>query len=173
MPSGTRLDFVADDTINVETVRTGGRFRAHLAQPLTLEGTQLAPAGATAHVFVTDKVMRPDGSHAIDIALGDFRLKAGELPIAPLTPTVSEFVPGTVVSAVTQGSIERMGDRIVIRVPVPMPLSTLAPNPAYTAYPAVTPAPIVPGPRRGATPTPLPTTFNPPAANDASAAPSP
>jgi hypothetical protein len=133
-----------------------------LAQPLTLDGTVLAAAGTLAHLLVTDKVKRADGSRAIEIALGDFRLKQGELPVVPLASVVSTVVPGTVIAAATQGSIERAGDRVVIRVPAPMALSTAAPIGAYTAYPAVTPAPIVPGARRGTTPTPLPTTFNPP-----------
>ena len=171
LPAGTRLDFIADDTINVDTVRAGGQFRVHLAQPLMLDGSQLAAAGTAARLFVTEKMKQPDGSNAIQIALGDFHLKQGEMPVVPVNLTITVVVPGTVVPAITQGSIERSGDRIVIRVPVPMSLSTLAPSAPYTAYPAVTPAPVVPGPRRGATPTPLPTTFNPPDAGDASAAP--
>jgi hypothetical protein len=133
-----------------------------LAAPLAFDGTVVAATGTLARLLVTDKVKRADGSSAIEIALGDFRLKQGELPVTPLMRIVSTIVPGTVIPATTQGSVERAGDRIVIRVPVPMALSTAAPAAAYTAYPAVTPAPIIPGARRGSTPTPLPTTFNPP-----------
>jgi hypothetical protein len=172
LPIGTRLDFVADDTINVDTVRPGGRYRAHLLHDLSLDGTTLAAAGTFARLIVTDKVRRPDGSTELRIALGEFHLKQGELPVAPLAGAVSTLAAGTVIPAQTLGIVERVTDRIVISVPVPVPLSTDPPNSAYRALPAKTTAPLLP-PRRSASPTPLPTTFNPPdaAAPEASASP--
>ena len=162
LPIGTRIDFVADDTINADTVRPGGAFRIHLAQPLTLDGMQLAAAGAPARLFVADRVKRPDGTVLLTLALGGFRLKAGEVPLTPVHANATAVTTGMTIGAATLGSIGREQDRVVIRVPVPVPLSSAAPSSAYTAYPALTPAPLLPVPRRGSKPTPLPTTFNPP-----------
>ena len=163
LPPGTRLDFVADDTINGDTVRPGGQFRIHLAHALVLDGTPLAPAGATARLIVTDNIRRADGSTELRIALGEFRLRQGELPLSAVTPGVPAVTAGMLIPATTAGSVERTADRIVISVPAPVPLSTNPPNAAYSPFPALTPPPLRPVPRRGATPTPLPTTFNPPA----------
>ena len=129
---------------------------------MLLDGTPLAAAGTPARLLVADRIRRPDGTVLLSIALGGFRLKAGELPLTPVTTTLSAVTAGMTIAAATLGSIDRMQDRIVIRVPVPVPLSSAAPASAYTALPALTPAPLLPVPRRGAKPTPLPTTFNPP-----------
>jgi hypothetical protein len=167
LPIGTRIDFIADDAVNTATVRPGGSFRIHLAQPLTLDGMPLATAGTPARLLVADTFKRPDGTVMLSIALGGFRLKAGELPLTPIDVNLSAVTPGMTIAASTLGSIERAQDRIVIRVPVPAQLSSAAPISAFTALPALTPAPLLPVPRRGASPTPLPTTFNPPEPSDA------
>lgn len=174
LPAGTRLDFVADDSINVDTVRAGGQYRVHLARALVLDGTPLAAAGTTARLIVTGKIRRTDGTTELRLALGEFHLRAGELPLTPVTPGVTTVTAGMPIAALTNGSVERIADRVVISVPVPVPLSSNPPNAAYSPIPMLTPLPLRPVPPRGASPTPLPTTFNPPddaASPDAGATP--
>jgi hypothetical protein len=153
-------------------VKQGGQFRVHLAQPLVLDGTLLAPAGTSAHLVVADKIKRADGMLILQLALADFRLKQGELPIAPVSDLAAAVTAGQTIAAQTQGSVEHSGDRTFIRVAVPVPLSSSAPNAGYTPFPALTAAPILAPPRRGSAPTPLPTTFNPAPPPDPSPSPS-
>lgn len=143
-------------------MRIGSQFRLHLARELTLDGTALAPANAFARLLVTDKVKRADGTIVLSLAIDSFRIAQGLLPVEPITADVTEVTKGMLVPAKLDGSVERMNDRLVIRVPAFVPLGTIAPNSAFTALPVVTPAPVLPVQRRGATPTPQPTTFNPP-----------
>jgi hypothetical protein len=152
LPSGTRLDFVADDTINVDTVRAGGQYRVHLARALVLDGTPLATAGTIARLIVTEKVRRTDGSTELRLALAHFNLPQGDLPLTPVTPGVSGVTAGMLIPALTSGSVERTADRVVISVPVPVPLSTNPPNAAYSPIPILTPLPLRPVPRRGTAP---------------------
>jgi hypothetical protein len=121
----------------------------------------LAAAGATARLIVTDKVRRADGTTELRIALGQFHLRQGELPLEPVIPGLAAVTAGMTIAATTAGSVTRTPERVVISVPVPVPLSTNVPNAAYSPIPALTPPPIRPPARRGATPTPVPTTFNP------------
>ena len=156
LPSGTPLDFIADDTINIESVRPGGQYKVHLVKDLILDGTPLASAGTSARLVVTAKTKTASGT-SLRIALDNFKLKAGELPVAPIVPDVSVMVAGTDIAARTIGLVERTPDRIVIRVPVPFALSTDKPSSFFTPLPARTQGPIVPPsprPRRGATPAP-------------------
>lgn len=143
-------------------MRPGGSFRVHIAAPLIFDGTPLAAAGTPARLIVVNKTRAADGTPLLTIALAGFSLKQGELPLIPVTRVVPSITYGMTITAATLGAIERMGDRVVIAVPVPVPLSSSAPSSAYKALPAVTPGPVIAVPRRGATPTPLPTTFNPP-----------
>jgi hypothetical protein len=121
----------------------------------------LAAAGTSARLIVTDTVRRPDGVTELRIGLDEFRLAAGELPVAPLMPAVTALAAGTLIPAQTLGSVERTPDRVVIHVPAAVLLSTDPPNAPFRALPAKSTAPLSP-PRRSASPTPLPTTFNPP-----------
>jgi len=162
LPAGTRIDFVADDAINVETVRPGGRFRLHLVHDLVLDGTPLAAAGTSARLIVTQKDRGADGTTTLHVAVAEFLLRQGELPVAPLVSVVDAVTVGTLIPVQTLGSVERANDRIVIHVPVPVPLPSEHPYAPFVPPPPKTPAPFLPPPRRGATPTPLPTTFNPP-----------
>jgi hypothetical protein len=174
LPAGTRLDFVADDTISVDTVRPGGRFRVHLARDLILDGAPLAAAGTPARLIVTDKERGTDGKPSAHFALVEFNLRQGELPVVPLDPVLAAVSPGTVIAAQTAGSVEHTGGRTVISVPPPVPLSSDAPHAFFRAAPPKVPVPLLPRPKRGATPTPLPTTFNPPEPSpDASSEPAP
>jgi hypothetical protein len=66
LPIGTHLDFVADDTVNVETARTGGHYRVHLVHASAFDGTQLAPAGTPARLVIVGKTRLSDGTPAID-----------------------------------------------------------------------------------------------------------
>jgi len=97
LPPGTRLDFIADDTINVDTVRAGGQYRVHLARALVLDGTPLAPAGTIARLIVTEKIRRTDGVSELRLALGEFHLRQGELPLTPVTPGVSAVTTGMII----------------------------------------------------------------------------
>jgi hypothetical protein len=162
LPAGTRLDFVADDSINVETVRPGGRFRLHLMHDLVLDGAPLATAGTSARLIVTQTDRGAGGTTALHVAVAEFKLRQGELPVAPLDAVVSAVAAGTVIPSQTLGSVERTPERTVIHVPAPVPLPSDEPHAAFVPVPAKSPAPFLPPPRRGATPTPLPTTFNPP-----------
>lgn len=171
LPAGTRLDFVADDTVNADSVRPGGRFRVHLAQDLILDGTTIAPAGTAARLVILDKDKATDGTVELFVALAEFRLRPGELPVAPLDAVVSTVKPGQTIAAQMQGSVERVGDRTVVHVPVPVELSSDEPHSAFVPAPMKTAAPLLPPPKRGASPTPLPTTFVSPGESPAPATP--
>ena len=162
LPAGARLDFIADDTVSADTVRPGGRFRVHLAHDLLLDGTALAPAGTVARLVVIDKDKATDGTSELYIALTEFKLRQGELPVSPLDAIVAGVKPGQTIPAQTGGSVERTADRVVIRIPVPVTLSSDEPHASYVPPPLKTPAPVLPPPRKGASPSPVPTTFNPP-----------
>ncbi len=161
LPAGTRIDFVADDTVNAETVKPGGRYRVHLVRDLVLDGATIAPAGTGARLVIIDKDKATDGSTELYLALAEFKLRTGELPVAPVDAVVAGVKPGQTIAALTGGSVEHAGDRVVIRVPVPVELSSDEPHSDYVPPPLKTASPALPPPRKGATPTPLPTTFNP------------
>jgi hypothetical protein len=137
----------------------------HLAHDLLLGGTTLAPAGASARLVVLDKDKATDGTSELYFALTEFRLRQGELPVTPLDAVVAGMKPGQTIPAQTAGSVERTADHVVIRVPVPIELSSDEPHATYVPPPMKTPAPVLPPPRKGASPSPVPTTFNPPEAS--------
>jgi hypothetical protein len=161
LPAGTRLDFVADDTVNADAVKAGGRYRVHLAHDLLLDGTAIAAAGTPARLIVTDKEKAADGSAQVFFTLAEFKLRAGELPVTAVDAIVAGVKPGQTIPALTGGSVERTAERVVIHVPVPVELSSDDPHAAYVPPPMKTAGPELPPRRRGASPTPLPTTFNP------------
>jgi hypothetical protein len=135
----------------------------HLAHDLLLDGTALAPAGTPARLVVTDKDKAPDGTAEISIALAEFKLRQGELPVTPLAAVLAGVKPGQPIPAQTVGTVERTGDHVVIRVAVPVELSSDEPHASYVPPPLKTAAPeLPPRPRKGASPSPVPTTFNPP-----------
>ncbi len=157
LPAGTRLDFVADDSVNATTAHPGGRFRVHLLHDLVLNGSALAPAGTAATLLVTEGARHDaDGPPQMTVTLVEFRLPAGELPVAPLTASVTGITAGSAIPAQTMGSVERTGGRVVIHVPVPVPLPSDALNAAFTPFPARTVEPLLPRPRRSAPPLPSP-----------------
>lgn len=121
----------------------------------------IAPAGTTARLVIIDKDKAADGTVQLYLALGEFKLRAGELPVTPVDAIVAGVKPGQTIAALTGGSVERNADRVVIHVPVPVELSSDEPHSSYVPPPMKTAGPELPPRRRGASPTPVPTTFNP------------
>lgn len=155
--AGARLTFVSDDTIDVRTVRPGGRFRLHLADNLLLGSTILAPAGTPARLVVLEKIHAPDGRDTLRVAIAAFRLPAGELPVVPIDDRLDAVAPGTAVPAKTAGRVEAIGEHVVIRVPPPFALPNDEPVPYFTPIPVRTPMPRPSPARRGAArPSPSP-----------------
>lgn len=153
---------MADDAVNIATVRPGSTFRAHLRDDVTLDGTALAKAGAPVRLIVVERTKTDLGDRA-RIALERFVLPAGELPVAPDATDLAAIAPGTVIAAKTLGIVELQGGRVVIRVPLPeTPAQGLdTPSPFYTALPARTPQPLLDrgrgrGPRGSPSPSPEP-----------------
>ena len=158
LPAGTPLTFVADDTINTQTVRPGSAFKVHLRGDVVLDGTTIAANGTTARLVVIDRTPRTGGGNTLQIAIEGFKVRGGELPVALLQPSVEALAAGTAIGTKTMGTVEQIDGRTVIRVPLPFALPADVPNGFFTPVPARTAAPrVVPLPRVR-TPTPLPTT---------------
>jgi hypothetical protein len=157
LPAGTPLTFVADDSINTQTVRPGSVFKVHLRGDVVLDGTTIAATGTTARLIVVDRTPRTGSGNTLQIAIEGFRIRGGELPVAPLRPAVDVLVAGTEIPTRTMGTVEQLDGRTVIRVPLPFALPLDVPNGAFTPVPARTAQPrVVPSPRVR-TPTPVPT----------------
>jgi hypothetical protein len=161
--AGTILDFVSDDAINVQTVRPGGEYRAHLKSDLVLDGRTIAPAGSPARLIVVDRLRLVDGRTMLQVALSHFHLPPGDLPLAPVEPVVETIAAGTLIPAKTEGSVEHIDDRLVIRIPLPFLPPNDTPFGFYTPVPARTAAPRAVGERPPRRPTPTPAATAPPA----------
>jgi hypothetical protein len=155
LPSGSELTFISDDVVDPKSVHAGSTFKVHLLGDVVLDGETIAASGTIARLLIVDRTTHPDGSIAVQIALGGFRVRGGDLPVVPLTATVGKLAPGTTIHAKTMGSVERVDGRVIIRVPPPFVLPAEAPNAFFTPVPARTaqPRPTV----RARTPTPTPT----------------
>jgi hypothetical protein len=155
LPPGTPVTFIADDTVNVSAVRPGGRYRVHLDRDLVLDGTIVAPAGTHAVLIVVDKApasARP----ALTVAIGEFNVRGGELPVRVIDDIVPAMVAGTLIPARTMGIVEEVDGAVVVRVPLPFALSTDPPTSIFSPLPAKTPPPPTIHARPRSTPSPAP-----------------
>lgn len=166
LPTGTSLTFVSDATLDPKTVRSGRVFKVHLRDELVLDGTTIAAAGTTAELVVLDRVTETGGKPAIVIAIGKFNVRGGELPLTPVTATIATLELGTLIPTHTMGSVEQIGTRTMIRVPLPFSLPADTPNGAFTPVPARTSGPPVVRPRPVRRPTPSPAPSPTPSATD-------
>ena len=156
LPTGTSLIFVSDATVDPKTVRPGRVFKVHLLAELVLDGTMIAAAGTPAQLVVLDRVTESGGKPAMVIAIGNFNVRGGELPVTPVTATVATLESGGRIATHTMGSIEQIGTRTIIRVPLPFSLPVDPPNGAFTPVPARTNGPGVVRPRPVRRPHPSP-----------------
>ena len=167
LPAGTPLTFVSDATVDLKTVRPGRVFKVHLHDELVLGKTVIAAAGTTAQLVILDRVTQAGGAPAVVIAIGDFNVRGGELPVTPVRATVTAMEVGTQIATRTMGSVEAQSGRTVIRVPLPFALPADTPNAAFTPVPARTNAGRIfsppprgvrrPSPSPSPSPTPIPT----------------
>jgi hypothetical protein len=164
LPPGTAVVFVTDAPLEAGR-REGDVVAIHLRDNLVLDGTVLAPAGAKAYLLVGGT--GPEDHRRPLITIDRFSINAGLMPVKPAEPIVPPVAAGTQIDAVTQASVDHIGDRYSIRIPFPFQLSGDQPASAYTPTPARTAPPIMPA-RRGGSPSPGPATAAP-----ATAAPSP
>ncbi len=138
LPAGTPLTFVSDASVDVKTVRPGSVFKVHLLGELDLAGTVLAAPGTSAQLVVLDRITQPGGVPAIVIAIGNFGIRGGELPVSPVRPNLTALQVGTTIATRTMGSVEETGTHTVIRVPLPFALPADTPNAVFTPVPART-----------------------------------
>lgn len=165
LAQGSIIDFVSDDAVNPQSVRIGGHFKVHTKRDLVVDGDLIAPAGTTARLVVTDKNTNPDGIIMLTVAIDHFRTTPGDLPVSPEHAMVQSIIVGTEIPSRTMGSVDRVGQRLVIRVPLPFSLSNDAPNAFYTPVAARTPTGRFASPRaRRATPSPSPAASGSPGA---------
>lgn len=153
LPAGTAVVFVTDGNLATGR-REGDVVTVHLRDPLTLDGTVLAPAGARAHLLIggTDT---PDGKRVPAISLDGFSIHAGLLPVKADAPIVAPLPAGTEIHAKTLAEVDQFGDRLSIRVPFPFRLTGDQPASMYTPTPARTASPSR-SMKPPATPTPVP-----------------
>jgi hypothetical protein len=156
LPAGTALTFVSDAAVDPKTARAGRVFKVHLLAELTLDGTTIAAAGTLAQLVVLDRVTETGGKPAVVVAIGGFNVRGGGLPVTPVNPTLATIEVGTNIATRTMGSVEQIGTRTIIRVPLPFTLPADAPNGAFTPIPARTNTPGVVRPRAPRRPTPSP-----------------
>lgn len=157
LPAGTAVVFVTDAPLETGR-REGDVVGIHLRDNLVLDGTVLAPAGARAFLLVGGT--GPEEHRRPLITIDRFSINAGLMPVKPVEPIVPPVPAGTQIDAVTQASVDHIGDRYSVRIPFPFQLTGDQPASAYTPTPARTAPPILPA-RRGGTPSPAPATATP------------
>jgi hypothetical protein len=138
LPAGTAVVFVTDAPLDVGR-REGSVVAAHLRDPLVLDGTTLAAAGARAELLVGG-FTNPDGTRRPTVSLDRFKTTIGLLPIRAKQPIVPPLPAGTQIEATTLAVVDHIGERYSIRVPFPFGLSGDQPASAYTPTPARTAA---------------------------------
>jgi hypothetical protein len=154
LPAGTAVVFVTDASLDVGR-REGAVVTVHLRDPLVLDGTTLAAAGARAELLVGG-ITAPDGNRRPTVSLDRFKTTIGLLPVKARQPIVPPLPAGTVIEATTLADIDHIGERYSILVRFPFGLSGDQPASAYTPTPART-APARSLMRPGAKVTSLPT----------------
>ncbi len=172
---GASVVFVSDSNVDSRVGRNES-FRAHLKDRLVRGGAVIAEPGATVQLTVVDKATHADGVTVYTIAFSRFRTLAGDLPVAPLNPEVSEIHTGTEFTARTESPVVDDGTHLRVRIPLPFSLSNEPPQGEFTPIPARTYAPLVrPKGADRRHPSPAPSASVAPAAPSpaASAVPSP
>jgi hypothetical protein len=171
LPAGTAVVFVADSPIDASP-REGTVVLVHLRDPLSLDGTVVAPAGSKAKLRVFYPFEKEGSRGAPVVRLEEFTIPAGLMPVRADHAIVLPIAVGDTIAAATQAEIQHIGSRFSILLAFPFPLSSEKPVPYYTATPAKTAPPHSLPPPRGShgPPTPLPTASPAP---DASATPAP
>jgi hypothetical protein len=172
LPAGTAVVFVADVAIDA-TPREGTVVLVHLRDPLSLDGTVVAPAGSKAKLRVFYPFEKEGNRGAPVVRLEEFTIPAGLMPVRADHAIGLPIAAGETIDAKTQAEIQHIGQRFSILLPFPFPLSSEKPVPYYTATPAKTAPPHLIAPPRGnhGPPTPLPTSSGAPGASTAPAAP--
>jgi hypothetical protein len=155
--AGTAVVFVTDAGLDGRP-RDGDAVKAHLRDPLVVDGAVIAPAGTPAEL-VAGVIPGSGNARVTTISIDRFTIpNIGLMPVKPVQRIVPPVPAGTAIEATTQAAVDHIGDRYSIRLPFPFRLSNDPPASAYTPTPARTPPPATFGPRRGPTPTPTATT---------------
>jgi len=163
---GATVIFVSDSNVDSRVGRNSS-FRAHLKDRLVHGDVVIAEPGMTVQLTVVDKNMRIDGIPVYTIAFSRFRTLAGDLPVTPVTPEVTEIHPGTEFTARTEATVVDDGSHLRVRIPLPFALSNDPPQGEFTPIPVRTYAPLVrprgpdrrrpgPSPSPSASPSPAP-----------------
>ncbi len=166
LPAGTAVVFVSNGHLDL-TSPTGSTASAHLRDPLVLDGVTIAAAGTKARLLGFSRLN--DGKREVRIALDQFTIAGGILPVKLVLPLPAVVDVGTILEARTMAIVEHVGDRYSIRIPFPFPLSAERPAAYYTPTPARTASPnSMMARRRRSTPAP---TASPSAVASPAAAP--
>jgi hypothetical protein len=161
---GAGVVFVSDSNVDSRVGRNA-IFHAHLRDRLERGGAVIAEPGSSVQLTVVDKATHADGATVYIIAFSRFRTLAGDLPVAPLTPEVSEIHTGTEFAARTLVPVVDDGTHLRVRIPLPFSLPNDPPQGEFTPIPVRTYAPLVrPGDRRRSRPSPSPATSASPSA---------
>lgn len=164
--AGTEVPLVMSETINSnnKSLRAGQRIRMEVAQPVTLGGTIVIPAGSPAMAEITD--IRRKGmwgksgrieARVLNVRVGDRLIRlsgtfndkgvtgtAGVVTSIALVPLAGFFVTGTSANIPAGSGVKAFLDEdLRIAVPAPPPAAAPAPAPAAPA-PAAASAPAVP-----------------------------
>jgi hypothetical protein len=157
---GASVVFVSDSNVDSRVGRNSS-FRAHLKERLVRGSVVIAEPGMTVQLTVIDKATHADGVTVYTIAFSRFRTLAGDLPVAPATPEVSEIHVGSEFTARTEAPVVDDGTHLRVRIPLPFALPNDPPQGEFTPIPVRTYAPLIrpKGPdrrHRGPAPSPSP-----------------
>lgn len=96
LPAGTRVAVRLNNTLSTKTASPGEAFSGELSQPLTVDGRQVAPRGATVMGIVasSDDGGRVKGRAHIALRLTQIRLTDGR-EVAVSTNSPAFYAPGT------------------------------------------------------------------------------
>lgn len=163
--AGTEVPLVMSETINSnnKSLRAGQRIRMEVAQPVTLGGTIVIPAGSPAMAEITD--IRRKGmwgksgrieARVLNVRVGDRLIRlsgtfndkgvtgtAGVVTSIALVPLAGFFVTGTSANIPAGSGVKAFLDED-LRIAVPAAPPAAAPAPAAAPTPAAAPAPAVP-----------------------------
>lgn len=95
LPVNTSLVLELDDEVNTGTASVGQTFRTHLKNPIVIDGTTVATAGAPVVGTVTfvSRASAPDHNGYLSVRFAPLVLSNGEtLPLRPLSSTWSILV---------------------------------------------------------------------------------
>lgn len=95
LPAGTAIRVRTTTALSTKTHKTGAPFQASLAQPLVVEGREIAPAGARVEGVVSDSDPggRAKGRAQLSIRLTS--IQAGGKQVAVSTNSFTRVAPGT------------------------------------------------------------------------------